>query len=203
MSWGYPHIYSSCHELGLIESAVSIESILTAEPSINKTDVERRQTLGRLRSINPNMISGRRLVVLAWMRGELWWHGHYTKCVNVAFQDKFDLEGQGHPPPPPPPKKKKKKKGGNLTKLFCIFFLPNVVVLAWAVDDLSRGQPRGWRTQTDRHAYASNDNTRRPKLSSGKKWSKTTNWMDGQPNIHIITLLRSYLTPEMQNAYSI
>ena len=41
------------------------------------------------------------LVVLAYMGGELW-HGQAQNGVNLAFQVKFDLEGQGQFPPPPP-----------------------------------------------------------------------------------------------------
>ena len=51
------------------------------------------------------------LVVLAWIDGELW-HGQAQNGVNVAFQVKFDLEGQGQSPP---------KTIGTLTKLFAPF----------------------------------------------------------------------------------
>ena len=104
------------------------------------------------------------LVVLAWIDGELW-HGQAQNGVNLAFQVKFDLEGQGQSPP---------KTIGTLTKLFCTFW-PNLVVLAWTRGDLWRGQAQGWRTHTDRHTHrqtdAGNDNTRRPKLASGKNLS--------------------------------
>ena len=95
------------------------------------------------------------LVVLAWIDGELW-HGQAQNVVNLAFQVKFDLEGQGQSPP---------KTIGTLTKLFCTFW-PNLVVLAWTRGDLWRGQARGWRTHTQ--TDAGNNNTRRPKLASGK-----------------------------------
>ena len=38
------------------------------------------------------------LMVLAWICGELW-HGQAQNGVNLAFQVKFDLEGQGQLPP--------------------------------------------------------------------------------------------------------
>ena len=100
-------------------------------------------------------------MVLAWICGELW-HGQAQNGVSLAFQVKFDLEGQGQSP---------QKTIGTLTKFFCTF-CPNLVVLAWTRDDLWRGQARGWRTHThtDTHTQtdAGNDNTRRPKLASGK-----------------------------------
>ena len=39
------------------------------------------------------------------------------------------------------------------------------------VDELSRGQTRDWRTHG--HTHAGNDNTRRPKLASGKYYYNT------------------------------
>ena len=43
---------------------------------------------------------------------------------------------------------------------------PNLVILAWTRDKLSRGQASAYRTH--RQTDAANDNTRRPKLASGK-----------------------------------
>ena len=62
-----------------------------------------------------------------------------------------------------------------LTKVFCIFG-PNLVILAWTGDELSRGQT-WWRTdgRTDRRTDAGNDNIRRPKLASGKNDPWTVN----------------------------
>ena len=54
---------------------------------------------------------------------------------------------------------------GILTKLFCSCG-PNLVILAWTRDKLSRGQASAYRTH--RQTDAANDNTRRPKLASGK-----------------------------------
>ena len=44
---------------------------------------------------------------------------------------------------------------------------PNLVILAWTGDKLSRGQASDCRTH--RQTDGGNDNTRRPKLASGKK----------------------------------
>ena len=74
------------------------------------------------------------------------------------FQVKFDLEGQGRPPP---------KMMGIVNKVFCISD-PNLVILAWTVNELSCGQPSDWYTHTDRHTDTGDDNTRRPKLASGQ-----------------------------------
>ena len=83
--------------------------------------------------------------------------------VNFDFEVKFDLEGQGQSPP---------KTIGILTKVFYTYG-PNLVILAWTGDELSRGQT-WWRTDglTDGRTDAGNDNTRRPILASGKNQSK-------------------------------
>ena len=80
--------------------------------------------------------------------------------VNFDFEVKFDLEGQGQSPP---------KTIGILTKVFYTYG-PNLVILAWTGDELSRGQT-WWRTDglTDGPTDAGNDNTRRPILASGNK----------------------------------
>ena len=75
--------------------------------------------------------------------------------VNFDFEVKFDLEGQGQSPP---------KTIGISTKVFYTYG-PNLVILAWTGDELSRGQT-WWRT--DWRTDAGNDNTRRPILPSGK-----------------------------------
>ena len=84
-----------------------------------------------------------------------------NKGVNFDFEVKFDLEGQGQ---------SLLKTLGILTKVFYIYD-PNLVILAERGDKLSRGQARDWRTDghTHRQTDAGNDNTRRPKLASGKK----------------------------------
>ena len=78
--------------------------------------------------------SGPNLVILASMSDELWcWQAQ--NGVNFDFDLKFDLEGQSWLP---------LKTIGTLTKVFCIFG-PNLVILAWTGDELSRGQT-WWRT---------------------------------------------------------
>ena len=86
--------------------------------------------------------------------------GQAQNEVNLDFHVKFDLEGQGW---------SVHKTIGTLTKVFCIFG-PNLVILAWTGPELSRGQASDWQTdrQTNRQTDAGNDNTRRPKLASGK-----------------------------------
>ena len=80
--------------------------------------------------------------------------------VNLDFQAQFDLEDHCQSP---------HKTIGILIKVFYISD-PNLVILAWTVDELSHGQAHDWRTHrhTDTQTHAGNDNTRRPKLASGK-----------------------------------
>ena len=85
--------------------------------------------------------------------------GHTQTEEKFDFQVEFDLEGQGRSP---------LKIIWILTEVFCISD-PNLVILAWMADELSCGQASDWHTQTDRHTDAGDDNTRRPKLASGKK----------------------------------
>ena len=97
-------------------------------------------------------------MALAWTGAELS-RGEAQNGVNFYFEVKFDLEGQGQLPP---------KTIGILTKVFYTY-APNLVILAWTGDELSRGQT-WWRTdgRTDGRTDAGNDNTRRPILASGK-----------------------------------
>ena len=99
-----------------------------------------------------------------------WWRMARTNSqaqtgVNFDFEVKFNLEGQGQSTP---------KTIGILTKVFYTYG-PNLVILAWTGNELSRGQT-WWRTDgltnvlTDGRTDAGNDNTRWPKLASGKKW---------------------------------
>ena len=103
--------------------------------------------------------SGPNLVALAWTVDELS-REQAQNGVNFYFEVKFDLEGQGQSPP---------KTIRILTKVFYTYG-PNLVILAWTGDELSRGQT-WWRTdwRTDGLTDAGNDNTRRPILASGKK----------------------------------
>ena len=78
--------------------------------------------------------SGPNLAILAWM-GDEFWCGQAQNGLNFYFDHKFYLEGQGWLPP---------KTIGTLSKVFCIFG-PNLVILTWTGDELSRGQT-WWRT---------------------------------------------------------
>ena len=88
--------------------------------------------------------------------------------VNLDFQAQFDLEDHCQSP---------HKTIGILINVFYISD-PNLVILAWTVDELSHGQAHDWRTHRHTHihthTHAGNDNTRRPKLASGKKVVKGT-----------------------------
>ena len=77
-----------------------------------------------------------------------------TLKLNLTLKVKVN-----HPP----------KTIGILTKVFYTYG-PNLVILAWTGDELSRGQASDYRThgRTDTQTDAGNDNTRRPKLASGK-----------------------------------
>ena len=94
-------------------------------------------------------------MILAW-RGDELSHGQAQNGVNFDFEVKFDLAGQGQSPP--------KTIGGWLTNG------PNLVILARTGDELLHGQACGYRTyrRTHRQTDTGNDNTRRPKLASGK-----------------------------------
>ena len=83
---------------------------------------------------------GSNLVVLAWTGDELSCR-KTQNGVTFDFEVKFDLEGQGQSPP---------KTIGILTKVFYTDG-PNLVILGWTDDELSRGQGGGWRTRTDTH----------------------------------------------------
>ena len=110
---------------------------------------------------------GPNLVVLAWTGDELS-RRQAQNWVTFDFGVKFDLEGQGQSPP---------ETIGILTKVFYTYG-PNLVILAWTDDELSCGQAEGWRTRTDTHTQtdAGNDNTRRPKLASGKNGMIKASW---------------------------
>ena len=86
--------------------------------------------------------SGPNLVILAWTGDELSC-GQSQNGVNFDFEVKFDLEFQGLSPPPPPPPPP--KTIGILSKDFYTYS-PNLVILAWTGDELSRGQASAYRT---------------------------------------------------------
>ena len=79
--------------------------------------------------------------------------------VNFDFEVKFDLEGQGQSP---------KKTMGILTKVFYTYG-PNLVILTWMGDELSRGQASDYRThgQTDGPTHRQTQATTIPK---GQNW---------------------------------
>ena len=83
---------------------------------------------------------GPNLVILAWTGDELS-RKQAQNEVNFDFEVKLDLEGQCQSPP---------KTLGILTKVFYTYG-PNLVILAWTGDKLSRGQSSAYRTQTDGH----------------------------------------------------
>ena len=64
--------------------------------------------------------------------------------VNFDFQVQFDLEDHRQSP---------HKTTGILIKVFYISD-PNLVILAWTVDELSHGQAHNWRTDTHTHTHA-------------------------------------------------
>ena len=99
------------------------------------------------------------LEIVTSIGGELW-YGQAQNGVNFDFGVQFDLEGHDQ---------SSHKTIGILTKVFYISG-SNLVILAETGDELSRGQARDWRTDghTHIHTDAGNDNTRRPKLASGK-----------------------------------
>ena len=82
------------------------------------------------------------LVIPAWTGDELSYRQAQNE-VTFDFEVKFDLEGQGQSPP---------KTIGILTKVFYTYG-PNLVILAWMGDELSRGQASDYRThgRTDAH----------------------------------------------------
>ena len=79
-------------------------------------------------------------MIPAWTGDELS-HGQAQNGVSFDFEVKFGLEGHGQSPP---------KTIGILTKVFYTYG-PNLVILAWAGDELSHGHAGGWRTHTDSH----------------------------------------------------
>ena len=97
--------------------------------------------------------------------GELW-HGQAQNGVSFDFGVQFDLEGQcqlSH------------KTKGILTKLLCTSG-PNLVILAWTGDELSRGQARDYRTQrrTDRQTQATT-------IPKGQNWPRVKMTINIQP----------------------
>ena len=99
--------------------------------------------------------SGPNLVALAWTGDELS-RGQSQNGVNFDLKVKFDLEGQGQSPP---------KTIGILTKVFYTYG-PNLVILAWTGDELSRGQT-WWRTD---------GRTQATTIPEGQYWPRVKMW---------------------------
>ena len=97
--------------------------------------------------------SGPNLVALAWTVDELS-REQAQNGVNFDFEVKFDLEGQGQSPP---------KTIGILTKVFYTYG-PNLVILAWTGDELSRGQT-WWRTD-----WRTDGRTQATTIPEGQYW---------------------------------
>ena len=98
-------------------------------------------------------------MILAWTGDELSYR-QAQNGVTFDFEVKFDLDGQGQSPP---------KTIGILTKVFYTYG-PNLVILAWTGDELSRGQASAYRTQTDGRTDTQTDRRRQrqyPKAKTG------------------------------------
>ena len=106
--------------------------------------------------------SGPNLVALAWTVDELS-REQAQNGVNFDFEVKFDLEGQGQSPP---------KTIGILTKVFYTYG-PNLVILAWTGDELSRGQT-WWRTD-----WRTDGRTQATTIPEGQYWPRVKR-CDGQ-----------------------
>ena len=101
-------------------------------------------------------ICGPNLEILSWIGGE-WWHGQAQNMVIFHFEVKFDLEVQGQLPP---------KTIGILTKVFCSSG-PNLVILAWTCDKLSRGQASDYCTHRRTHRQ-----TQATTIPEGQNWPR-------------------------------
>ena len=114
-------------------------------------------------------VFGPNLVILAWTADELWCEQAQYE-VKFAFQVEFDLEGQGRSSPKPL---------GTQTKVFLHlwskFGYPSLNERWVIVRTSSWLMHTHTHTDTDGHTPvdAADDNTRRPKLASGKN---ALNW---------------------------
>ena len=101
--------------------------------------------------------SGPNLVALAWTGDELS-RGQTQNNINFDFEVKFDIEVQSKSPP---------KTIGILTKVFYTYG-PNLVILAWTGDELSRGQASAYRTDGRTHRQTDRRRQRQyPKAKTG------------------------------------
>ena len=102
-------------------------------------------------------IFGPNLVILAGMADEKWCEQAQNEA-KFDFQVKFDLEYQGRSSP---------KTIGTQTEVFCISG-PNLVILAWMGDELSRD----WYTHTHGHT---DPQTQAMTIPEGQNWSRVKN----------------------------
>ena len=134
---------------------------------------------------------GPNLVILAWTGDELSCR-QAQNGVTFDFEVKFDLEGQGQSPP---------KTIGILTKVFYTYG-PNLAILAWTGDELSRGQashqphhksirPNSLPTRTPHHLHNTTlklrhmeSHTPQPTQNSNVQILPTIPWDATQPNRH-------------------
>ena len=79
--------------------------------------------------------------------------------VNLDFQAQFDLEDHCQSP---------HKTIGILIKVFYISD-PNLVILAWTVDELSHGQAHDWRTHRHTHTHT---HTQATTIPEGQNWPR-------------------------------
>ena len=93
-------------------------------------------------------------MILAWTGDELSCR-QAQNGVTFDFEVEFDFEGQGQSPP---------KTIGILTKVFYTYG-PNLVILAWTGDELSRGQASDYRrhSRTDTQTQATT-------IPEGQNW---------------------------------
>ena len=101
-------------------------------------------------------IIGPNLEILSWIGGK-WWHGQAQNMAIFYFEVKFDLEVQGQLTP---------KTIGILTKVFWSSG-PNLVILAWSGDKLSRGQASDYRTHRRTHRQ-----TQATTIPEGQNWPR-------------------------------
>ena len=101
--------------------------------------------------------------------------------VNLDFQAQFDLEDHCQSP---------HKTIGISIKVFYISD-PNLVILAWTVDELSHGQAHDWRTHRHTHIHT---HTQATTIPEGQNWPRVK--MTGFC-LHGITMLQSADPPQI------
>ena len=109
---------------------------------------------------------GPNLVILAWTGDELSCR-QAQNGVTFDFEVKFDLEGQGQSPP-----QNNRDLNQGLLQLWSKFGDSSLNGW-WVIVRTSKWLPHTWTDgRTDTQTDAGNDNTRRPKLASGKNECK-------------------------------